>query len=573
MNYSKQLNLYKDKKIFVTGVAGFIGANLTKKLLDLGAYIIGADDLSAENTSILYDFAEHRNFVFIKDDFASVDIPKDIDYIFHLAVRNISVSEITPESSYAVNVIGSKRLVSKARDLNDLKRFMFFSTSSIYGTPCRIPTREEDLDPKNLFCNYAQHKYAIEQDLRNSKIPYTIVRPTNVYGPRQTNENPYCGILGKWIFNILNGYPIEIIGDGTQTRDFIYIDDIIEACLLLAHCPSAIGNIYNIGVGKEISINSLAEAINNVASEYNFHVETKKTVPRAIDCVKRRCLNIDKIKNETGWQPRVGLEKGLNFTFTWAFNFCYKKKFDFKKIGISVPAYNEENFIADTLTKIPAWVDFITVVNDCSLDNTSQVARNVKDDRIVVIDHKKNDGVGGAILTAHKENIKRGADILAVIAGDGQMDPKYLTDILKPICFESYDYTKGNRFRHIEELKTMPKVRLIGNIILTVLAKLTAGYWNVGDPLNGYTAITKDIFCKLNLEHLSKAHDFELSLLMELSIHKARVKDVFIPARYGQEKSKIVLKKMIPLTLSNLLKNFIRRIFVKYIYNTIKHDT
>jgi nucleoside-diphosphate-sugar epimerase len=562
------IDTYRDKKIFVTGVAGFIGSNLAKRLLDLGAYVIGADDFFSGNRSTLTDVLGHKKFVFIEDDFSNIDLPQDLDYVFHLAVRNISVSEIDPAGSYAVNVLAARKLILKARILNNLKRFIFFSTSSIYGNSSIIPTGEEDIDPERLLCHYARHKDEVERQMIGSDIPYSVVRLTNSYGPGQTRENPYCGILGKWIFEALEGKPVEIIGDGEQTRDFIYIDDVIDACLLVAESPRTLGGTYNIATGKETSINSLAGIIKNIAIQRDMEVKTKKAVPRSIDYVRRRSLDIKKIKDATGWSPKVGLEEGVRMTFGWAIDFNYKARWAFKKIGISVPAYNEEKLITGTLNGIPSWVDFITVVNDCSTDNTSLIARAVKDIRVAVIDCEKNQGVGGAVIIAHKENIRRGADVLVVMAADGQMDPKYLTGLLDPIFFESYDYTKGNRFEHPEELKTMPKSRLIGNIIISILARITSGYRHIFDPLNGYTAITREMFSRLNLRHLSPRHDFELSLLIELNINRARVKDVSIPALYGEEKSKIVLRQMIPLTLFNLSKNFIRRVLKKWPSNT-----
>lgn len=554
---------HRDKKIFVTGAAGFIGSNLVRRLLGLGAYVIAVDDFSSGNRSTLYNILGHKNFIFIEGEFSNIDLPPDLDYVFHLAVRNISVSEIDPLGSYAVNVLASQKLILKVERLENIKRFIFFSTSSIYGNPTSVPTKEEDVDAQRLFCNYARHKYEIEQCIINSNIPYSIVRLTNTYGPGQTRENPYCGILGKWIFASLRGEPVEIIGDGEQTRDFIYVDDVINACLAVAESTKTLGGVYNIATGKETSINSLVQIIKNIAIQHNIKVETKKIVPRSIDCVRRRNLDTEKIKKISAWSPQVSLEAGVRITFAWAINFNYKASRGFKKIGVSVPAYNESRLIARTLSGIPSWVDFITVVNDCSTDNTSSIARAVKDSRVVVIDSRENQGVGSAIITAHKENIRRGADVLVVMAADAQMDPKYLSRLLDPIFFESYDYTKGNRFQHLKELKTMPKSRLLGNIIISLLAKITTGYPYIFDPLNGYAAITKEMFSRLNIRHLSRRHDFELSLLSELNINRAKVKDVAIPALYQEEKSKIVLSTLIPLTLFNLCKNFMRRLLRK----------
>jgi len=248
----------------------------------------------------------------------------------------------------------------------------------------------------------------------------------------------------------------------------------------------------------------------------------------------------------------------------------YKKH----KISVSVPAYQEENLIQETLKGIPDYVDSIVVVNDGSTDKTREkvLEAKKKDKRIIFLDSKKNEGIGATIIKAHKEGIENNSDIIVVMAGDNQMDPDKLSDLLDEIIEGDYDYVKGNRFFHTDELKSMPKVRLVGNIFISLLAKFGTGYWSVADPLNGYTALKSDIFKKLDVNKISKRFDFEISMLANLNIVNAKVKAIFIPSKYGEEKSKIKGFSLsnknsylhsILRTYKTVFKGFFRRIFIK----------
>jgi len=236
-----------------------------------------------------------------------------------------------------------------------------------------------------------------------------------------------------------------------------------------------------------------------------------------------------------------------------------------KTIAVVVPAYNEEKFIGRVISTMPTYVDKIIVVDDASTDATYKVAKSHADDRTILIKHEVNQGVGGAIISGHKKALEYGADISVVMAGDGQMDPQYLPDLLDPLINEGYDYTKGNRFLKRGALSGMPKHRIFGNIVLTFLTKLASGYWHIFDPQNGYTAIRCDVLRELDLDNIAKRYEFENDMLINLNIGNYRVKDVFIPARYKGEESKIKLRFFILRTSFLLFKGFNRRIFVKYV--------
>jgi len=236
-----------------------------------------------------------------------------------------------------------------------------------------------------------------------------------------------------------------------------------------------------------------------------------------------------------------------------------------KRICVVVPAFNEEKHLPHVIKTIPEFVDYLVVIDDASTDNTFEIASNTIDARGFVIKHKVNQGVGGAIISGHKKALEFGADISVVMAGDGQMDPKYLPDLLDPIIDQGYHYTKGNRFLESGALTGMPRLRIFGNIVLTFLTKLSSGYWQIFDPQNGYTAIKCDILRSINLDKIAKRYEFENDMLINLNFGSYRVKDISIPALYKDEKSKIRMHSFILRTSSLLSKGFINRILMRYI--------
>lgn len=238
-----------------------------------------------------------------------------------------------------------------------------------------------------------------------------------------------------------------------------------------------------------------------------------------------------------------------------------------KRLAVSIPAYNEELLIQDTLKSIPEFVDDIIIVNDGSQDKTAdkvnEYMKSSNDNRINFIDSKINEGLGATIIKAHEKAIANGADIILVMAGDNQMDPNYIPKLVDPIIDNDYDYTKGNRYVDFDSLRKMPLFRVIGNTFITFLCKFSTGYWSVADPLNGYTAIKSSVFSNLNIRRIGKRYDFELTLFSELYLINSKIKDVFIPARYGREKSTIKIFRESFRTLGVLFRAFIRRMLIK----------
>lgn len=235
-----------------------------------------------------------------------------------------------------------------------------------------------------------------------------------------------------------------------------------------------------------------------------------------------------------------------------------------KKIIVVVPAYNVERQIERAIGNIPDFVDYIIIVNDCSKDGTEEIIGKINEKRLIILKNAMNKGVGGATIAGLKKGLSLDGDIFIKYDGDGQMDPEKMKDIIAPL-FEGYDYAKGNRFIHTDELSQMPKARLAGNFILTFLTKLVSGYWHIFDPQNGYLTITRKALEALPLDSLHERYFFENDMLINLNIKDVKVKDVSMPSQYGDEKSSLKIRKILLSFPSLFLIRFIRRIYFKYI--------
>ncbi|MDD3976997.1 MAG: glycosyltransferase family 2 protein, partial [Methanomicrobium sp.] len=210
-------------------------------------------------------------------------------------------------------------------------------------------------------------------------------------------------------------------------------------------------------------------------------------------------------------------------------------------IAVVIPAYREEALISDTLSSIPDFVDKIYAVDDCSPDRTGEIIEEFaeQDSRIVPIHHEVNKGVGAAIVSGYKKTLEDGIDIAAVMAGDNQMDPAFLPELLDPIADKKCDYTMGNRLMSPDFRRGMSKWRFFGNSVLTMLTKIASGYWQMVDPQNGYTAITARALERINLDAIYPRYGYCNDVLVRLNVYGFRIKNIPHPAKYGREKSGI----------------------------------
>ncbi len=240
------------------------------------------------------------------------------------------------------------------------------------------------------------------------------------------------------------------------------------------------------------------------------------------------------------------------------------------KVAAVVPAYNEEKLIKTTLTSLANIIDAIFVINDGSKDNTLSEIEKVakKDKRIRIINLKTNHGLGYGLKTGLKAASDENFNYMVIIAGDAQMDTKYLPEMLEDLQKRNLDFIKANRFMHLEQLKRMPTYRKIGNIIVTILTKFSTGYYSIFDTQNGYAVYTKNIVDRLPWHMVGNRYEFENTVLIALSIIGAKVGDFAVPAVYGEEDSTINVFSTTLQVLRVLYIGFWKRIYYKYVlYN------
>ena len=230
-----------------------------------------------------------------------------------------------------------------------------------------------------------------------------------------------------------------------------------------------------------------------------------------------------------------------------------------------VPCYRERSRIMAVLAAFDAAVSNIIVVDDGCPDATGRhVVESCRDPRVEVLFHERNQGVGGATLTGYWRALELGADIIVKIDGDGQMDPRFISTLVRPILDGRADYAKGNRFYLLEGVSGMPALRLIGNLALSFASKLSSGYWRVFDPTNGFTAIHARVAQLLPRRGIDFGYFFESDMLFNLNLLRAVVIDVPMKAVYGDERSKLSIPKVMGPFLWKHLRNLGWRIAYSY---------
>lgn len=234
-------------------------------------------------------------------------------------------------------------------------------------------------------------------------------------------------------------------------------------------------------------------------------------------------------------------------------------------VAVIIPCYKVRSHIMEVIQRIEPSVKRIYVVDDACPDGSGKyVEQNCIDDRVKVIFHNKNMGVGGAVITGYREALADGIDIMVKVDGDGQMDPSLIPNFVTPIKEALADYTKGNRFYSYSYVRSMPKLRLIGNAGLSFITKFSSGYWGIFDPTNGYTAIHRTALLRLDLACISKRYFFETDMLVKLGLERAVVVDIPMSAVYGEEQSGLSITKIIPEFLAKHAYESIRRLAYTY---------
>lgn len=240
-----------------------------------------------------------------------------------------------------------------------------------------------------------------------------------------------------------------------------------------------------------------------------------------------------------------------------------------KTVAVVVPAHNEEKLIGMVIDTMPAFVDQIIVVDDASTDRTHEIVTEYRTRlpaRLTLLLHAQNQGVGAAIVTGYKEALRQQSDVVAVMAGDGQMDPDDLIRLVAPVAQGEAEYVKGNRLFRGESWHMIPHTRYLGNAVLSLFTKIASGYWHIADSQSGYTAIAKLALQRLDLDGIYKRYGMPNDILIKLNVANFRVRDASVRPVYNiGEVSGIRLRKVIPTISWLLVRGFFWRLKEKYI--------
>jgi len=305
---------FAGRSILVTGGAGFVGGRLAHRLVELGARVTVLDDLF---TGLEETVPEGARFVkgSVTDAALVRTLVGEASLVFHLAARNIIASTKNPRDDFETNIGGTLNILMAARETGP-ERVVYTSSASVYGNPRSIPINEDD--GLVLLSPYAVSKLGGENYCsafyESYGLPVAVVRYSNVFGPGQRPDNPYCGVVSKFFAAAADDVPLSIHGDGMQTRDYTYVDDAVDATLLAAVHPRAEGEVFNVGTGIETSVIELAA---RVCAALGRSVEIATVDRRDVDNIRRRVVNIEKIRRMLRWSPQVTLDAGLALTADW----------------------------------------------------------------------------------------------------------------------------------------------------------------------------------------------------------------------------------------------------------------
>ena len=324
--------VFKAKRVLVTGGLGFIGSNLTIRLVELGARVTIVDNMMPRlggNLSNVKQIADHIhiNFSDVRDSHSMDYLVKDQEFIFHLAGQVNHVDSIrNPIQDLDINCRGTLVLLESCRQYNRDVKIIFAGTRGEYGSSVKLPVAEDHpTNPKGIYAvtNLTAEKMILVYD-NVHKIPGACLRITNTYGPRHQMAHDEYGVLNWFIRKAIDGEIVPVFGDGRILRDFLYVDDLVDCFLQVAACDRAYGEVFNVGSGIPISFIELAKKIVQIAGKgkvafTEFTQERKEVEPGDY------YTDISKIKQIVGWEPKTDLEQGLRRTIE--FYRKYKKEY------------------------------------------------------------------------------------------------------------------------------------------------------------------------------------------------------------------------------------------------------
>lgn len=315
----RKFNEFDNKKVLVTGGAGCVGSNLTCKLANLGAEVIILDNLSS---AYEWNIANHENIKFIQGDILDDAALKRVfkenpDYVYHLAAHFANQNSVdNPEKDLMVNGIGILKVLQYAQ-LTNIERFIYSSSGcGVYGLESKMPFKEHDISISlhtpyqvtkllgELYTNYFKNLY---------DLPIVNARFFNVFGPGEV-PGKYRNVIPNFFYWSMNKQPLPITGDGSETRDWTYVEDIVNGLLAMGIEESAIGEAINLGSGKDHKVVDMANMVNNLTGNPKGIAFTAR---RDWDAKSKLLSSIEKAKDILGYKPTVSFENGLKNTYNW----------------------------------------------------------------------------------------------------------------------------------------------------------------------------------------------------------------------------------------------------------------
>ncbi len=303
-------------KVLITGGAGFIGSNLTFLLVKKGYGVRIIDNLSTGKMENLKEVRDKIEFIHgdITDKKILEESLQGVDYVVHLAaITSVQKSLEEPELTFEVNFEGTQKLLELSEKFS-IKKFIFASSCAIYGNPQILPVSEEC--PPSPLSPYAESKLSGEKvcvEYLKRGLDIVILRFFNIYGPKQDPDSPYSGVISRFIKMILNGKPPVIYGDGEQTRDFVYVNDVLSALEMILLRGAKESRIFNIGSGKRYSVNQIFRILKKISG---FEGKPKYEEGRKGE-VRHTLADISRAVKEINWKPLIHIEEGLKRTFEY----------------------------------------------------------------------------------------------------------------------------------------------------------------------------------------------------------------------------------------------------------------
>lgn len=311
-------SFWQGRQVLVTGGAGFVGSQVVKTLVDEGASVTVLDDFFTGRRDAL---PKSPRITCVEGSVVDYDLCRrlvaDAEYIFHMAARNIIASTKNPRDDFETNIGGTLNMLLAVEERGSrVRKLLYTSTASVYGNPRQAFCNEDE--HVSFLSPYSASKFGGESYCQSfyecKSLPTTIIRYSNVYGRGQTPENPYCGVVGKFFEMAHLGKPLSVHGDGQQTRDYTYVEDAVNATLSVAASNRTVGECYNIGTGVETSV---LELISGIEQAVGKTLTVEHVDRRDIDNVRRRVMNIEKLRRTLKWIPHITMREGLRRTHTW----------------------------------------------------------------------------------------------------------------------------------------------------------------------------------------------------------------------------------------------------------------